>query len=112
MASILNLPDNFICKEDRRKLKSFGGHTVAHGRATRWRWCKQSDGDDAFEIYCGGADEELAILITRNRDKDAFYACDGAGNPVVSGTLDHVMAGLEAHFVCLHAEKTDSSAGP
>jgi hypothetical protein len=51
MTEIITLPDNFIGKEDREKLESFAAHTIAHGRATRLQWDKDTDGGDIFEIY-------------------------------------------------------------
>ena len=50
MTEIIKLPENFIGKEDREKMESFGGHEISHGRATRWHWGEDADGDDVFEI--------------------------------------------------------------
>ena len=83
-------------------MESFGGHTIAHGRATRWHWDKDSNGDDVFEIYRGGADEVLAARISRNRKMDAFCAHDGIGKLIEAGTLTHVMAELEKYFIRSH----------
>jgi hypothetical protein len=104
MSEIINLSENIISKKDRKQLASFGGHTIAHGRATRWHWGKAANGDDVFEIFRGGADEVLAICINRDRKADAFYAHDAMGNMVASGELEHVMAELEQYFIQLHGE--------
>ena len=110
MTEIIKIADNFIGKEDREKLESFGGHTIALGRATRWHWEKDANKDDVFEIYIGGADEELAALVKRARKKDLFLGFDGDDNPIVSGTLEHVMAELDHYFQRLHYRSPDSSA--
>lgn len=104
MTKIIKLADNIISKDDREELESFGGHTIAHGRATRWHWHKADNGDSVFEIFRGGADEVLAICISRDRKTDAFYAHDATGNMVSAGELDHVMAELEQYFIQLHGE--------
>lgn len=104
MTKIIQLADNIISKDDREELASFGGHTIAHGRATRWHWHKTDNGDAVFEIFRGGADEELAVCISRDRKTDAFYAHDASGNMVSAGELDHVMAELEQYFIQLHGE--------
>lgn len=103
MSEIIKLADNIISKEDREQLQSFGGHIIAHGRATRWHWSKQDD-DDVFEIYRGGADEELVVRISRNRQLDAFYASDASGKVIAAGVLDHIMAELDQYFIRLHGE--------
>ena len=110
MAEIIKLPGNYIGKEDREKLESFGGHTISHGRATRWHWGEDADGDDVFEIYRGGEDETLVTRIGRDREMDAFCAHDAAGNLVVSGALEHVMAELDRYFVRIHGELPDTPA--
>lgn len=104
MTEIIRLADNLISKEDREQLQSFGGHIIAHGRATRWHWDRNDKGDDVFEIYRGGADEALAARITRNRKLDAFYAHDAGGKVITAGMLDHVMAELDRYFMRLHGE--------
>jgi hypothetical protein len=104
MSQIINLSANIISKKDRELLESFGGHTIAHGRATRWHWHKSDNGDVVFEIFRGGSDEALAMCINRDRKEDAFYAHDSAGRMVASGGLDHVMATLEQYFIQLHGE--------
>lgn len=110
MSEIINLADNIISKEDHEQLSSFAGHTIAHGRATRWHWDKAENGDDVLEIFRGGADEKLAVLISRNRTLDAYYAHDATGNVISAGVLDHVMAELEQYFIELHGESPDTTA--
>lgn len=110
MSKTIKLPDNFIGKDDREKLESFGGHTIAHGRATRWHWAKGSNGNDVFEIYRGGENEVLAARITRSREQDAFFGRDGSETMIVSGTLEHVLAELEKYFARLHGELPDAPA--
>ncbi|MGB7932633.1 MAG: hypothetical protein WCH04_10500 [Gammaproteobacteria bacterium] len=110
MTEIIRLPDNFIGKEDRERLESFAGHTIARGRATRWHWGKDANRDDIFEIYPGSADNTLAISISRNRELDAFCARDAAGQSITSGTLEHVFAELEAYFIRVHDEGPESYA--
>lgn len=110
MSKTITLPDNFIGKEDRERLESFGGHTIAHGRATRWHWDKDASGDDVFEIYRGGADEVLSARVHRDRKQDAFCAEDGEGHSIGSGSLEHVMAEMEQYFIRLHGELPDLPA--
>jgi hypothetical protein len=110
MTKTIKLPDNFIGKEDREKLESFGGHTIAHGRATRWHWGKDADGDDVFVIFRGGKDEKLAASIQRDRKLDAFCAHDADGNTIGSGDLEHIMSELEDYFIRLHGEVPDAPA--
>lgn len=102
MTEIINLPDDFIGKEDERKLESFGGHLVGRGYATRWHWNRDQGVDVAFEIYRGGAKEELLASIRRDRDKDLFCAVDAAGRSIVEGSLEHVMAGVDGLASALH----------
>lgn len=104
MTEIINLAENIISKKNREQLEHFGGHTIAHGRATRWHWHKADNGDVVFEIFRGGADEILAVCINRDRQTDAFYAHDDSGSMVASGELEHVMAELEQYFIQLHGE--------
>ena len=108
MSKIINLPANFIGEKDRARLESFGGHTISHGRATRWHWDKDSAGDDVFEIYRGGKHETLAVRISRHRQEDAFFAHDNRGYLLASGILEHVFAELDAYFIRLHGETTGS----
>jgi|GEM_PF-1247955 hypothetical protein len=110
VAKIIKLPGNFIGPADREKLESFGGHTIAHGRATRWRWDKTADGDDVFEIHTGGANDALAVRIGRDRELDQYIAHDASGLPIVSGALDHVFAELDSHFARVHGELPDTPA--
>lgn len=104
MSEIVQLPENFIGKEDRERLESFGGHTIAHGRATRWHWDNDERGNDVFEIYRGGADETLAFRVTRDRKRDVFRVHDNRGREVLSGDLEHVMAGLDRMLSTEHGE--------
>lgn len=104
MSEIVQLPENFIGKEDRERLESFGGHTIAHGRATRWHWATGEGGGDVFEIYKGGADEALAYRVSRDRKRDAFVARDDRNREVLSGDLQQVMTGLESMLAKEHGE--------
>jgi hypothetical protein len=110
MAKIITLPDNLIGEDDREKIESFGGHTIAHGRATRWHWGKNDNGDDVFEFYRGGADEVLAARIYRDRKQDVFCAQDGSEKMITSGALEHVLAELDKYFARLHGEVPDTPA--
>lgn len=105
MSRVVSLPPNIISKEDKERLESFGGHTIAHGRATRWHWEKDATGDDVFELFVGGENEMLVARISRDREHDAFLATDAQGQSIVSGVLDHVFAQLDDYFIRLHGEK-------
>ena len=105
MAKIINLPDNFIGKDDRERLEAFGGHEIGHGRATRWRWDKNPEGGDVFHIFRGGPNEELVVQISRDRENDAFCVKNAGGRLVVSGTLDHIMAELDRFLAQMHGEE-------
>lgn len=104
MSKIVRLPDNFIGREDRQRLESFGGHTIAHGRATRWHWSTDAQDDDVFEIYKGGADEVLAFRVSRDRRRDIFTVCDSQLRELACGDLEHVMAELERLLAAGHGE--------
>lgn len=104
MSDIVRLPKNFIGKEDRERLESFGGHTIAHGRATRWHWTRDEGGDDVFEIYRGGADEALAYRVKRDRDQGVFRVCDHQAREALCGDLERVMAGLDELLSTDHGE--------
>jgi hypothetical protein len=110
MADIIQIPDNFIGLDDRQRLESFGGHSIAHGRATRWHWGKDQQGDDVFEIYRGGADEVFTACLSRDRKLDAFCAHDERDQLIASGELDHVLAALEHYLMKLHGELPDAPA--
>ena len=110
MSTVIHLPENFISKDDRVRLESFGGHTIGHGRATRWQWVQDVDGDDAFRIFRGGAAERLAAVIRRNREHDAFHADDGEKLIIATGALDHVLGAVDAYFMTLHGEVPDEPA--
>jgi hypothetical protein len=99
MGKIIRLPSNFIGKEDGERLESFGGHSIAHGRATRWHWDKDAEGNDLFEIYHGGVEEVLLARVSRDRQLDAFCARDAAGWAIASGPLEQVLAELDAYLV-------------
>jgi len=94
--TIVELPDDFIGKEDELRIESFGSHLIAHGYATRWHWRREHGVDVAFELFRGGPDEEFLLAIKRDRAKDLFYALDAAGNRIEEGKLDHVMAVVDA----------------
>jgi len=110
MADIIPIPENFISLDDRAKLESFGGHSIAHGRATRWHWDKDEQGDGLFEIYRGGADELFTARIHRDRELDAFCVHDEHDQLLASGELDHVLAELEFYLMRLHGELPDAPA--
>lgn len=105
MSKTFTLADNFIGKDDKERLESYGGHTIAHGRATRWHFTKKANGDDVFELFIGGQDEKLAAQVYRDRSQDVFIAEDGSGSLIVSGKLKQVLAELEVYFSCLHGEQ-------
>lgn len=102
MADIAKLPVNLIGKKDQVKLESYGGHEIAHGRATRFHWDQDEHGNPNFGIYRGGAEEELFVKIGRDRKRDEFWAKDGDGALIVSGALDHVMAVIEKKLAAEH----------
>ncbi|MBS1269215.1 MAG: hypothetical protein MAG794_00162 [Gammaproteobacteria bacterium] len=104
MRKVITLPENFIGKEDREKLESFGGHTIAHGRATRWHWTSNERGGDVFEIHRGGADEVLAYSLIRDRAHDVFRVYDSRSHEAASGDLEHVMAELDRLLATEHGE--------
>lgn len=110
MADIIHLPDNLISRDDRQALESFGAHSIALGRATRFHWAKDRHGNDIFEIYRGGALERLTVRINRDRERDIFCARDAVGHTLINGTLDHVLARLEYHLAELHDEHPPPSA--
>lgn len=102
--NIVELPENFIGVEDAEKLESFGGHLIAHGRATRWRWSRRNGIDVAFEIFHGGPHEHLMFAIKRDRDKDAFYVADASGQVLDEGPLDHIMAVVDTIARAAHGD--------
>ncbi|HEX5419584.1 MAG TPA: hypothetical protein VFY39_06270 [Gammaproteobacteria bacterium] len=95
MPDIVNLPENFIGKDDEQRLESFGAHLIAHGRATRWHWNREHGIDVAFEILAGGTKEHLVVSIVRDRKRDRFVAKDARGAVVGKGALDRVMAAVD-----------------
>lgn len=94
---IIRLSDNPITPADHRRLESYGAHVIQHGWATRFTWSEE-DGDPRFDIFRGGADEWLAVRIGRHREKHEFFALDSEGAEIVAGTIDHVMARLDAYL--------------
>ncbi len=101
MADIVNLTSTAL-QHDRERLESFGGHTIARGRATRWHWAQDSEGNSVFDIFRGGEHEVLAARIARNLK--SFHARDADGELIVSGSLDHVFAELDDYFARQHGE--------
>ncbi len=91
---IIRLADNLIGPADRRRLESYGAHVIQHGWATRYSWAEEG-GDPRFDIFRGGADEQLATRIGRHRERHEFFAEDAAGEEIAAGTLDHLMAELD-----------------
>ncbi len=104
MTKTIKLPDNFIAKEDGEKLESFGGHPIGRGRATRWHWAHDANGDDVFEIFRGGVNEEPAARIRRDREQDALRVDDHSEQAICTGALEHVLAELENCCARLHSE--------
>ena len=107
MGKVINIPSNLIGKDDREKLESFGGHTIAHGRATRWHWKVDGEGNRLFQIYSGGEDEVMAVQVSRDRELNAFCAHDCSGELIASGSLERVFTELERYFVYRHDELPD-----
>lgn len=105
MSKVIGLPENFVSLEDRKRLESYGGHQIARGRATRFDWSKDADGNPVFDIYRGGAHEELVTRIRHARRQCAFQAENNLRETIASGTLNHVMAVLEDKFRHEHGEK-------
>jgi len=110
MTEIISFPENIISKEDREKLESFAGHTIGRGRATRWHWDKNAEGDDQLIICTGGADKLLTVTIGRDRKQDVFYGRDTTGDLIAQGPLEQLLAALEVYFVHLHNEQPDTPA--
>ena len=110
MSKIISLADSLIDVRARRRLESFGGHTIAHGRATRWHWAQSADAGNVFEIYRGGAEETLAARVVPGKDRDTYYAYSGSDELIASGSLEHVLAELEIYFSRLHGEIPDAPA--
>lgn len=102
MSKVIQLPDNPIGRADRDRLESFGGHCIALGRATRWHWGQDAEGDPVFEIYRGGANAQLVASISRDRARDVFRVQDDMGGRHASGGLEYVLAVLDAYLARLH----------
>jgi hypothetical protein len=94
-AKIVQLPRDFIGKDDEQKLESWGAHLLARGRATRWKWTREHGFDVAFEIFIGGVDEMLAFSIRRDQRNDIFYVTDRKGRIMDNGRLDRIMATVD-----------------
>jgi hypothetical protein len=107
MADVISLPDNPIGPADRERLEAFMGHEIGRGRATRWHWARDGQGNDRLELYSGGADEALMFRIGRDRERDVFQAFDGEGTLLVEGSLDHLMAELDGLLAHMHGERLD-----
>jgi hypothetical protein len=106
---IIELPHDFIGPEDQARLESFGAHLIASGLATRWHWNRAHGIDVAFEIYRGGADEQLFCAIRRDRDHDVFYAQGGNAGLRDRGKLEHVMAAVDAAAHAAHGDAPSSA---
>jgi hypothetical protein len=107
MADVISLPDNPIGPPDRERLEAFMGHEIGRGRATRWAWTSDQEGNHLIELYSGGANEALMLRVGRDREKDAFQAFDAEGTLLVEGSLDHVMAELDTLLAHMHGERLD-----
>lgn len=94
---VVRLAANPMTPADRRRLESYGSHVIQHGWATRFAWAEDG-GDPRFEIFRGGADETLALRVGRDRARHEFFAEDAQGRRVAAGTIDHLMAELDAHL--------------
>lgn len=110
MAKIIVLPHNFFTPEDRKALESFGAHELSRGRATRYHWGERNEHEPVFEMFRGGADEELVFWIARDQTQNMFMASDPRGRMIVSGNLSHVMAELDDKLLIEHGEE-DRPAG-
>lgn len=110
MGNTIQLADNFIGNDDRHKLESFGGHIITLGRAARSHWQKDTSGDDVYEICHGDIHNLITVSIRRIRKEDLFLAHDDNDKMLVSGSLEHVMAGLEQYFLTMHGEIPDTPA--
>ena len=111
MPTVIELPDNFISQNDRKALESFGGHEISLGRATRFQWEQNEDNETVFKLYRGGPDEKLVFSIERDRIENAFIAVNPAGKPILSGSLDHIMAKMDEKLLLEHGESMPLDAG-
>jgi hypothetical protein len=107
MADVISLPDNPIGPPDRERLESFMGHEIGRGRATRWHWTSDEQGNDLIELYSGGADEALMLRIGRDRERDVFQAFDAEDTLLVEGSLEHVMTELDGLLAHMHGERLE-----
>jgi hypothetical protein len=110
VSDIIYLPGNPIGRADRERLESFGGRTVAHGRATRWRWGRTADGDQVFELRRGGGGEELLARIRRDRVHDVYRVQGAGGGPIATGLLDQVLAELDWYLARIQRDRPDPVA--
>lgn len=95
--NVVKLPDDFIGKEDEVKLESFGAHLMEHGVVSRWNWRRLNGIDVAFLLYQGAPHARLMACIGRDRRRDLFYADDAQGRRLREGTLEAVMASVDAY---------------
>lgn len=95
MGKLIELPDNLITPDDRIKLESFGGREISLGRITRFHWNDNNVDELSFEMYRGGADEELVFSLHHDRRQHTFIAKDADNREVATGNLNHVMAVLD-----------------
>lgn len=95
MGKVLKLPDNLIGKKDHFRLERYAAYEIARGRAVRYLWARDEKGSPVFEIYRGYLQEELAVRIRRDRERDLFLAEDKRGFRIASGGLEQVMAALD-----------------
>jgi len=102
VADIIQLPDNLISRMDRERLESFGGHSIARGRATRWHWYRKADGDEVFEIYRGSKGVDLLARIQRDRAHDIYRVHDLRGDLISTGMLELVLVKLDSYLARLH----------
>ena len=104
MTEIIELPDNPMTPHDLRALESWGGHEISHGRATRFHWDKNENGDPVFELYKGGANEVLAMRIYRDRENHVYCVDNAAGRTIITGSIDHIMAETDQILAEDHGE--------
>ena len=69
-----------------------------------WHWARDDKHDAVFEIFRGGANEELIARVYRDREHDVFIVCNEPGGTISTGTLEHVMAEMEEYFMRIHGE--------
>lgn len=89
--NVVELPEHFIGLTDRGRLESFGDYLIANGRAKHWYWHREHGVGVAFEIVYGTGDYDRVFSIKRDREKDAFYVTNVAGQKIDEGTLAYLM---------------------